>query len=137
MQINYRNCAPKTAWGLETRQQCYVTRNQSIEISGIPNNMEDGALEDKTIKILEERQAKTKLKPWITSGILKSMSKRDSYFRKFLKCKNPEIKKGFYNSYKTYPNLIITLTRCSTTPILLQFTFLQYIYKRSEKEFVL
>ena len=56
-----------------------------------------------TVK-LTKKEAKTKLKPWITSGILKYISKRDFYFRKFMKYKNPVIREGLYNSYKVYRN---------------------------------
>ena len=41
---------------------------------------------------LTKRQLKTKLKPWITSGIIKSKYIRDSYFRKLIKAKCPETK---------------------------------------------
>ena len=67
-----------------------------------------------TVK-LTKRQAKTKLKPWITFGILKAISKRDFYFRKFVKYKNPVIREELHNSYKTHRNLIVTLTRRSKT----------------------
>ena len=44
---------------------------------------------------LTKRQIKTKLKPWITSGILKSIAKRDFYLRKFIKAKKFETKIRF------------------------------------------
>ena len=62
---------------------------------------------------LTKRQRKTQLKPWITSGIIKSICKRDFYFRKFLQAKNPEIKTQFHVQYKSYRNLIVTLCRQS------------------------
>ena len=65
-----------------------------------------------TVK-LTKRQVKAKLKPWITPGILKSISKRDTYHRKFIKAKNPETKARFYASFKLYRNLIVTLCRQS------------------------
>ena len=54
-----------------------------------------------------------KLKHWITPGILKSISKRDFFHRKFIKAKNAEDKARFYSSFKTYRNSIVTLTRRS------------------------
>ena len=62
---------------------------------------------------LTKRQRKTQLKPWITFGIIKSICKRDFYFRKFLQAKNPEIKTQFHVQYKSYRNLIVTLCRQS------------------------
>jgi len=43
-------------------------------------------------------QIKSKLKPWITSGILKSISKRDFFHRRFVKAKNAEDKARFHTS---------------------------------------
>ena len=65
-----------------------------------------------TVK-LTKRQIKTKLKPWITPGILKSISKRDFYHRKFIKAKKPEDKAKYYASFKSYRNSIVTLSRQS------------------------
>ena len=65
-----------------------------------------------TVK-LTKRQIKTKSKPWITSGIIKSMSKRDFFLRKFIQAKDPTSKTNFHNSFKTYRNLIVTLCRNS------------------------
>ena len=65
-----------------------------------------------TIK-LTKRQIKTKTKPWITPGIIKSMSKRDFFYRKFIKAKDPTSKVNFHNSFKSYRNLIVTLCRNS------------------------
>ena len=65
-----------------------------------------------TVKITK-RQLKTKLKPWITSGILKSISRRDFFFRKFINCKNPENKNKLHKTFKTYRNMIVSLTRRS------------------------
>ena len=65
-----------------------------------------------TVK-LTKRQIKTKMKPWITNGILNSISKRDFYLRKFIKAKTPESKAKFHTSFKTYRNMIVTLCRQS------------------------
>ena len=53
------------------------------------------------------------MKPWITPGIIKSISKRDFYFRKFIKSKHPDMKSGFHENFKLYRNLIVTLCRRS------------------------
>ena len=52
-------------------------------------------------------------KPWITSGILKSMSKRDLYFRKFLRSTNEISKTSFQDLFKRYRNQIVSLCRRS------------------------
>ena len=58
---------------------------------------------------LTKRQRKTQLKPWITTGIVKAISKRDFFFRKFVQEKNPEIEAQFHTLFKTYRNSIVTL----------------------------
>ena len=65
-----------------------------------------------TIK-LTKHQIKTKLKPWITPGILKSISECDFYHCKFIKAKNAETKAKFHSSFKCNRNLILTLHRQS------------------------
>lgn len=62
---------------------------------------------------LTNRQIKTKQKPWITSAIVKSISKRDHYFHKFIKAKNPHAKSEFHEIFKRYRNMIVTLCRQS------------------------
>ena len=62
---------------------------------------------------LSKRQIKTRIKPWITQGICKSMSKRDFYLRKFIKAKDPVRKSNFHNSFKSYHNSIVSLCRHS------------------------
>ena len=51
-------------------------------------------------------------KPWITSGILKSMQKRDFYLRKYLNCKSDEFRVLYYPSMR-YRNQIVALCRQS------------------------
>lgn len=65
-----------------------------------------------TVRV-SRRQYKTQKKPWITPGILKSISKRDFFFRKFLKAKNPIFKSNFHKTFKCYRNMIVTLCRRS------------------------
>ncbi|MEM6831004.1 MAG: reverse transcriptase family protein [Bacteroidota bacterium] len=52
-------------------------------------------------------------KPWITSGILKSMSKRDTYFRRFLRSKSEESKVFNHSLFRQYRNQIVALCRRS------------------------
>ena len=62
---------------------------------------------------LTKRQIKTRSKPWITAGILKAISKRDFYHRKFIKAKDPTTKSKFHDSFKSYRNMIVNLCRQS------------------------
>lgn len=64
---------------------------------------------------LTRRQLKTRLKPWITPGILKSIDKRDFYSSKYPKTKDPQLKTFFHTRYKMYRNLIVSLIRRSKT----------------------
>ena len=52
-------------------------------------------------------------KPWITSGILKSMSKRDFFLRKSLSSKSKNNKAFYYSCFKRYRNKIVSLCRQS------------------------
>ena len=65
-----------------------------------------------TVK-LTKREVRSKIKPWITPGILKSMKLRDHYQTKHAKAKTKESKDRFYELYRTYRNMIVTLTRRS------------------------
>ena len=65
-----------------------------------------------TVK-LTKRQIKSELKPWITKGLRRSISKRDFYHRKAIKAKDEHIKIHFQNLFTKYRNLIVTLCRQS------------------------
>ena len=74
-----------------------------------------GGLLDRHLPIIKltKRQRKTQLKPWITSGIIKSISKRNFLHRKFIQSKNPDTKSQLHIQFKSYRNLIVTLCRQS------------------------
>lgn len=48
-----------------------------------------------------------------SSGILKSIAKREFYLRKFSNTKSPEAKANFHNLFKYYRNMIVGLCRRS------------------------
>ena len=52
-------------------------------------------------------------RPWITTGILKSIKHRDQIHRNFLKEKDDEKKKALFKCYKTKRNMIKILIRQS------------------------
>jgi hypothetical protein len=77
---------------------------------------------DKIIRLLDEMAPMQKLTkkeiglrkcPWITYGILASMRKRDSLYKKMTKEIDPVLKQNYYVSYKTYRNRITSLLRAS------------------------
>ena len=85
-------------------------------VNGVNDKMEKFQL--KLIKVIDyhapivtisRKKLKQKRKPWITDGILKSISVRNKYYTKFLKTKD-----GFwYQCYKCYQDMIDCLIRQS------------------------
>ena len=65
------------------------------------------------VKKLTKREAKVKQVPWLTMGILKSISGRDSLHKKFLREKNPAKKATLFSMYKIKRNMIVSLIRSS------------------------
>ena len=65
---------------------------------------------------LEELISKSldsKKKPWITSGIQKSIYIKNKLLKKFINKKDPQIKAVFHEQYTTYRNLPSTLMKQS------------------------
>ena len=62
---------------------------------------------------LSIKELKLQEKPWITRGLLISMSRRDSIYKKFLKEKNMTMMENMIALYKKYRNLIVVLLRKS------------------------
>ena len=58
-----------------------------------------------------KRKAKRNNKPWITTGLLNAIQKRNSLYKSYIKEKNPQIKTNLHEQYKTYRNLVTTLCR--------------------------
>ena len=54
-------------------------------------------------------------KPWITTGLLKSISKKNQLYKKFITTKSPTKKANFKKKFKYYRNLILLLSRKSKT----------------------
>ena len=63
------------------------------------------------LKKMTKKQLKNLKKPWLTSGILKSVKNKNKIFNKFCKAKDPLRKRGLHQLYKLYRNQITTLTR--------------------------
>ena len=60
-----------------------------------------------------KKEIKLQQKPWISSGILKSMAKRDIFYKDYAKEKDPVKKERLGSIYRSYRNLIVTLLRDS------------------------
>ena len=58
---------------------------------------------------MQSKEIKIERKPWISEGILKSISKRNNYYSKFLRTKDSL----WYHRYKTYRDKINHLIRRS------------------------
>ena len=59
---------------------------------------------------LSKKDLKIQAKPWITTGIRKSIKQRDLLLRKFIKAKDDNLKEEFHHKYKALRNKIVSLT---------------------------
>ena len=60
-----------------------------------------------------KRELKLQSKPWISSGLQKSIAIKNKLFGKFIKSTNSIIKEKLHNDYKSYRNMISTLLKQS------------------------
>ena len=67
------------------------------------------------LKMLTRKQIKNSSKPWITSGIRKSIKERDKLLASFIKESDPITKTELHTQYKIYRNRLVTLIRLSKT----------------------
>ena len=67
------------------------------------------------LKRITQKQIKRQKKPWVTKGILRSMSIRDKLLKKFINAKDQANKTRFQEKYKIYRNMITNLLRASKT----------------------
>ena len=65
------------------------------------------------LKRLTNKEFKRKFKPWITTGILKSISRKNTLFNKYSKSKNEINKQIIFNEYKLLRNQLNELIRIS------------------------
>ena len=63
------------------------------------------------VRTLTKKENELRQNPWLTNGILKSMSLRDKKYKKFLCAKNPALKQQIFDNFKTRRNLINSLVR--------------------------
>ena len=62
---------------------------------------------------LTKKEFKQTLKPWITTGILNSIQRKDELFRRYMACKDNVIKSNTHNEYKALKNRITSLIHFS------------------------
>ena len=65
------------------------------------------------LKRVNKYKLRFKNKPWITSGIQKSIYIKNKLLKKFINKKDPQTKAIFHKQYKTYRNLLSTLMKQS------------------------
>ena len=65
------------------------------------------------LKKFKKYKLRFKNKPWITSGIQKSIYIKNKLLKKFINKKDPQSKAIFHEQYKTYRNLLSTLMKQS------------------------
>lgn len=59
------------------------------------------------------KKAQPPKNPWITRGLLKSITTKNSLYKKFLKAKDPELKSQKHDKFKKHRNLLSKLIRIS------------------------
>ena len=62
---------------------------------------------------LTKKEFKQTQKPWITTGILNSIKRKDELFRKYMNCKNIIVKSNTHTEYKALKNRITSLIHFS------------------------
>ena len=65
------------------------------------------------LRTINKYKLKFKSKPWITLGLLKSMSVKNKLLVNFINKKDPILKEEFHTNYKKYRNLLSTLMKRS------------------------
>ena len=65
------------------------------------------------IKKLSKKELKGLSKPWITTGIRKSIKRRDKILNSYIKCKDNTRKEELHSEYKTLRNRIVSLIKFS------------------------
>ena len=79
-------------------------------------------------KKVKQYKIKFKEKPWISSGIEKSISIKISVFKKYINKKDPHIKEELHQKYKDYRNIIAALMKKSK-----QISFTKYFESNIKK----
>ena len=65
------------------------------------------------LKKINKYKLKCKSKPWITLGLQRSISVKNTLLTNFINKKDPILKEEFHTNYKNYGNLLSTLMKKS------------------------
>ena len=94
-------------------ESLFLNKDAEICFNSFFNKVEDILNLMAPIKNLSKKEIKLQEKPWITSGLLKSMKSRDKLHKAFVKEVDPIKKTTIFNKYKTKRNMILKLLRVS------------------------
>ena len=100
--------------------------HQNIDISLDSFISKTSTLVEQHLPTANLTKKQSRKKPWITSGIVKSMSKRDFFYRKFLQSKTEASRTFYQNLFKRHRNHIVRICRCSKANY-----FVNYFHKNS------
>ena len=87
--------------------------NVNVSMENFVNNMNDLLDRHAPFKKISKYKLKFKTKPWITAALQKSISIKNSLFKKYIKLKSPVKKNEVHQQYKYYRNLLSTLMKKS------------------------
>ena len=79
------------------------------------------------LKRLTKQKLKFKNKPWITSGLQKSVSMKNKLLAKFIKLKESTLKNETHTKYKLYRNVLATLLKRGKHTYFSSFFFQSHI----------
>ena len=85
--------------------------NVNVSMENFVNNMNDLLDKHAPFKKISKYKLKFKTKPWITAALQKSISIKNSLFKKYIKLKSPVKKNEVHQQYKYYRNLLSTLMK--------------------------
>ena len=65
------------------------------------------------LKKITNKEYKRRYKPWISKGILKSITRKNELFKKYARCKNNLLKTHKYKEYRVLKNYLIEIIKIS------------------------
>ena len=82
--------------------------NVNVSMENFVNNMNDLLDKHAPFKKISKYKLKFKTKPWITAALQKSISIKNSLFKKYIRLKSPVKKNEVHQQYKYYRNRLST-----------------------------
>ena len=102
-------------------QNIFDNNNAEESLNIFVRTIENVLNEMAPVKTLTQKELKSENKPWITTGLLKSIKNRDKLHKQYLTEKSEIRKKHLYEKFKIKRNLIITLLRIAKTDYYTQY----------------